>query len=166
MNKWFLVFMLLTSVLWGCEKSEAGYTDRGDHLPEKLNTAISNFVIDEYADIYDDKDQLFEVHKVYGTHEENGKMTVYLYSYMVGMKKGSEPSGHIVPAVIKLKKEAEGYTFISYKEPEDGTRYQSSLEKIFPDRYLESVREDTGNLDALMEEMEKKVELWVNEGQN
>ncbi|WP_090858163.1 hypothetical protein [Paraliobacillus sp. PM-2] len=91
---------------------------------------------------------------------------MYMWSYYCGFNKTTgteEQSGHSLPAVIKLKKEEERYAVIEYIEPQDGNGYQSSLKNMFPEKYLELVQQDNGNIEDLQKEMNKKVKKWLEE---
>jgi hypothetical protein len=48
-----------------------------------------------------------------------------------------------------------------YKEPRDGSLYQSSLKKMFPKKYVKSAEQDGGNIADLQKEMNQKVENWL-----
>ncbi|WP_121662198.1 hypothetical protein [Metabacillus litoralis] len=62
-----------------------------------------------------------------------------MWSFYAGFNKSTgieEQSGHSLPAVIQLSKKEENYSVIEYIEPQDGSLYQSSLEKMFPKKIL------------------------------
>ncbi|MNR33806.1 hypothetical protein D3C85_1515140 [compost metagenome] len=106
----------------------------------------------------------FEVHKIYGTSESNGILRVYMYSYFGGFTKSSglkSQTGHSLPARVELKKEETGYTVIAYTEPQDGNLYQSSLKRMFPEKYVSLAQRDTGHIEDLNKAMDAKVQQWL-----
>lgn len=166
-NKLMIVSLLLfTAILTGCSGSGINLMDGDIHISKEMNEVISNYIIQHYGSSYYDTEKQIEVHKIYGTSESNGVLSVYMWSYFCGFNKstGTEPqAGHSLPAVIQLKKDGDSYSVVKYKEPEDGSLYPSSLKKMFPKRYLKLVHRDTGNIGDLEKEMDKKVESWLKE---
>jgi len=133
-----------------------------------MNDTISNYIVEKYGAINSSTDKQFEVHKVYGTSESNSVIRVYMYSYFGGfnVSTGAEnQTGHSLPATIQLKKMDSGYEVIKYIEPKDGNEYSGSLKKMFPEKYVKMVQQDTGNIEDLEKEMTRKVELWLKESQ-
>jgi hypothetical protein len=129
-----------------------------------MNELISDYIIQTYADTYYGTEKQFEVHKVYGTSESNGVINVYMWSYYGGFNRatGTESqSGHSLPAVIQLSKRDDHYSVTDYKEPKDGSLYQSSLKKMFPKKYVKSAEQDSENIAGLKKEMDQKVENWL-----
>jgi len=162
------IFLLLfiTALLAGCNEDGIKLKDGDNHISIEMNEVISNYILQTYESSYPDTEKQFEVHKIYGTSESNGVLTVYMWSYYGGFNKSTgleNQAGHSLPSVIRLKKDEEHYSVIKYIEPEDGSLYQSSLKKMFPKKYLKLVHEDTGNIKDLDKEMKKKVESWLDE---
>jgi hypothetical protein len=160
----FINILLVTFFFIGCNTIEL--TDGDQHVTEEMHETISNYIVENYAKSYSDCDQFFEVHRIYGTSEENGKITVYMHSYMGGFNKptGTEnQAGHSLPATITLKKDPSGYTVTDYKEPKDGSLYKSSLKKMFPPKYVESELKNSGRIEDLEAEMDQKVRRWLGE---
>ncbi|WP_438317903.1 hypothetical protein [Sporosarcina sp. FA9] len=160
------IFLLLFCgiFLFACTDKEMKLKDGGTHLSKELNNKISNYIVQQYSTPSQNTDKQFEVHKVYGTSEENDVTTVYFWSYYGGFNKstGTEnQSGHSLPAVMQLKRESDQYTVVKYTEPEDGDLYQSSIKKMFPKKYLKRVYNDAGNSRNLEKEMEAKVKRWL-----
>ena len=58
-------------------------------------------------------------------------------------------------------KEGEAYSVIEYTEPEDGSWYLASLKKMFPEKYLKLVQQDSGKIEELQKEMDEKVKQWL-----
>lgn len=150
--------------LAGCSGSELNLQDGQKHITEELDEVISEYIIQKYSSSYYETEKQFEVHKVYGTNESNGVLSVYMWSYYGGFNKSTgiqNQSGHSLPAVIRLSKKEENYSVIEYLEPQDGSLYQSSLEKMFPEKYLKLAQQDTGKLDDLRKQMDDKVNKWL-----
>ncbi|WP_456270977.1 hypothetical protein [Bacillus sp. AK031] len=149
--------------LAGCIGSKVNLQDGDKHIPEEVDKVISDYIIQEYSSSYFDTEKQFEVHKVYGTNESDGILSVYMWSYYGGFNKSTgieNQAGHSLPAVIRLSKE-EDYSVIEYLEPEDGSGYLPSLRKMFPKKYLKMTHQDSGNIEDLQKEMDKKVKQWL-----
>lgn len=160
------VFLLLMAavIFTGCNGKELNLIDGDKQVTQQIDDTISQYIIQNYATSYYGTEKQFEVHKVYGTSETDGVLSVYMWSYYGGFNKASgiEPqSGHSLPAVIRLSQRDESYSVIEYIEPKDGSMYQSSLEKMFPEKYVKSALLDSGNIGGLQKEMEKKVKKWI-----
>lgn len=156
-------------LLAGCNAGELALKNGEAHVPEEMNEVISNYIVEKYQDMATSTDKQFEVHKVYGTSEENDVTHLYIWSYYAGfnISTGIEVQvGHSLPALIVLQKKESGYEVINYKEPEDGSEWIVSLEKMFPKKYVKKARQDAGNIGTLEREMDEKVEQWLgsNEG--
>ncbi|MDM5337430.1 hypothetical protein QUF84_09405 [Fictibacillus enclensis] len=120
----------------------------------------------KYENIFAPSEKQFEVHRIYGTSEEDGILTVYFHSFLGGFNKETgdkEQSGHSLPALIKMKKEPIGYKVVDYKEPEDGNLYKSSLEKMFPERYVKREDQQASEINDLQIQMNKKVHKWLKQ---
>jgi len=180
---WF-VMIAVVCILSACEKEENSgaanssgkvvssetqdtqHTHHENHFTEEMDEVISNYIVQKYSSVYYQTEKQFEVHEVYGTSESSGIITVYMYSYFGGFNKftGIEnQAGHSLPAVIRLKKKASGYVVTEYTEPKDGDLYQSSLQKMFPKKYLEMVQNKSGTIENLQKEMDSKVQQWLDE---
>jgi len=163
--KYFIPFFILVLILTACTNDGLELKDGDKHLTEEMHDVISDYIVQKYASAYYATERQFEVHKVYGTSEANGVLSVYMWSYFAGFNKstGTEgQSGHSLPAVIKLKKDGEDYKVIKYTEPKDGSMYASSLKKMFPKRYLKLAQQDAGHIKDLEKEMENKVKEWLD----
>lgn len=162
------IFFLLFGALFlaGCSGNHLNLQDGDKHITEEMDKVISVYIIKKYSSSYLDTEKQFEVHKVYGTSESAGVISVYMWSFYAGFNKSTgikEQSGHSLPAVIRLSYKEENYSVIEYIEPLDGSLYQSSLEKMFPEKYLKVAQKDSGNIDYLQKVMDKKVKQWVEE---
>ena len=158
--------LLLIILLAACNNDELTLKNGETHVPEQVNEVISDYIVEQYKDMFTPTDQQFEVHKVYGTSEENDVTHLYIWSYYAGFNIATgkeEQSGHSLPALIDLKETDSGYEVVNYTEPEDGSEWTASLEKIFPRRYVKKAHQDAGNVDALEKEMDKKVAAWLDE---
>jgi hypothetical protein len=167
----FFLSLLMVLLLVGCSenltKDTGTVLKEGDnHISKEMEEVISNYIIQKYSSVYLQTEKLFEVHKVYGTSELNSIISVYMYSYFGGFNKSTgleNQAGHSLPAVIRLQKKSTGYSVIEYTETKDGNQYHSSLEKMFPDRYLKMAQQDVGNIEDLQKEMDNKVKHWLEE---
>ncbi|MGF3104608.1 hypothetical protein [Rossellomorea sp. DUT-2] len=165
MKKVRVLLLLLAAVLFaGCNGKELNMIEGDKQITKQIDNAISQYIIQNYSTSYYGTEKQFEVHKVYGTSKTDGVLSVYMWSYYGGFNKATgieAQSGHSLPAVIRLSKEEETYSVIEYIEPKDGSMYQSSLEKMFPAKYVKSAQRDSGNIGGLQKEMEKKVNKWI-----
>ena len=161
-----ILFIILCNIviLAGCNTNEENLKDGDSNITKEMDQLISDYIVQKYSSVYLDTEKQFEVHKVYGSSESGGVINVYMWSYYGGFNRstGTEiQSGHSLPAVIKLKKEEDGYKVSEYTEPQDGSMYASSLKKMFPEKYLKLVQQDTGNMEDLQLEMDRKVKEWL-----
>ncbi|WP_050632176.1 hypothetical protein [Bacillus andreraoultii] len=157
-----LITIFIFVVLSGCSSD---VVDGDRHLSRNIHETMSNYIIEKYATSYPETDKQFEVHKVYGTSESDGILTVYMWSLFGGYNKETgleEQCGHSLPAVIRLKNDSGEYKVIDYKEPKDGSEYLASIKKLFPKKYIKYIHRDAGNVKELQKEMDKKVEKWLN----
>ncbi|WP_286230915.1 hypothetical protein [Neobacillus mesonae] len=165
-NKLNIILLFVAALLTGCIGNEIELKDGDKHITKTMDRVISDYIVQKYSSAYYHTEKQFEVHKVYGTSESNGVISVYMWSFFGGFNKSTgtqEQAGHSLPAVIHLKKDSGNYMVIKYSEPEDGSLYQSSLEKIFPKKYLKLVQQDAGNVKDLQKEMDKAVKQWLIE---
>lgn len=159
-----LLFLFGTVFLAGCNENEVNAIDGDKQITEEMDEVISDYIIQKYSTSYFDTEKQFEVHKVYGTNESSGVISVYIWSYYGGFNKSTgivAQSGHSLPAVIRLSNKEGNYSVIEYIEPQDGSLYQSSLEEMFPKKYLKFAQQDSGNIGNLKKEMDKKVKEWL-----
>lgn len=160
-----LIFLFII-LLAGCNAGELALKNGESHVPEEMDEAISNFIVEKYQDMSTSTDKQFEVHKVYGTSEENDLTHLYIWSYYAGFNISTGPEvqlGHSLPALIVLQKKEFSYEVINYIEPEDGSEWIVSLEKMFPKKYVKKAQQDAGNLGTLEREMDEKVAAWLDE---
>ncbi|GGB53009.1 hypothetical protein [Fictibacillus barbaricus] len=157
----FLVFIISS-----CHNSSEKLIDGKVQISEEIDNMISEYIIQNSSKAYANTDKKFEVHRIYGTSEKNGVISVYLHSYFGGFNKKSGNSmqgGHSLPALMKIKKDSSGYSVVDYQEPKDGDLYKPSLEKMFPERYSKMELQRTGNIKDLEKEMDEKVNRWLNQ---
>ena len=159
-----LLLLFGAFLLAGCSGNEVTLQDGDKNISEEMDEVISNYIIQKYLSSYYDTEKQFEVHKVYGTNESDGVISVFMWSYYGGFNKSTgieNQAGHSLPAVIRLRKKEENYSVIEYTEPQDGSLYQSSRKKMFPKKYLKLAQQDSGNIGDLQKEMDKKVKQWL-----
>lgn len=140
------------------------YSIQSTEIPDEMDVAITEFIIDHNQTRFGETEKQFEVHKIYGTEEKDGITHVYMYSLYNGYNRmtGAYPrSGGSYPVYLSLKKEENEYTIIEYKEPEDGYYYASSIKEMFPRKYANKAIRDSGNISGLEKEMTKQVEEWL-----
>ncbi|MFC7785445.1 hypothetical protein ACFQWC_13185 [Rossellomorea sp. GCM10028870] len=165
MKKVRVLLLLITAVLFaGGYGKVLSLIDGEKQITQQIDDAISQYIIQNYSTSYYGTEKQFEVHKIYGTSEKDGILSVYMWSYYGGFNKATgleAQSGHSLPAVIRLSIKDGTYSVIEYIEPKDGSMYQSSLEKTFPAKYVKTAQRDSGNIGELQKEMERKVEKWI-----
>ncbi|WP_342543578.1 hypothetical protein MHH33_08640 [Paenisporosarcina sp. FSL H8-0542] len=163
-NQWF--FLILSIFLVGCAPDVPEIKDGNSHVTEEMDEVISDYIVEKYKGIYYPSEKQFEVHRIYGTSEENGVINVNMWSYFSGFNKANgveSQSGHSLPALIQLKKTDSGYEVIKYIEPKEGNQYASSIKKMFPEKYAKIAVHDAETIESLEKEMSEKVEDWLNE---
>jgi hypothetical protein len=161
-----LLMILLSVFLISCSSDASPLTNGDAHVTEEMHETISNYLVTKNASMYAPTDQQFEVHRIYGTSEADGVTHVYLWSYYNGFNVSTgaeEQSGHSLPVLIHLKKNEDGYEVVKYQEPEDGSGWVTSLEKMFPKRYAQKAKRDAGNVGDLKKEMNERVRQWLDE---
>ena len=161
-----VLLIMAAILLTGCKKEKETLSDGDKQITEEMDTVISDYIIDKYSSSsYMQTEKQFEVHKVYGTSESDGVITVYMWSFFGGFNRSDgleEQTGHSLPAIIKLSKNEGGYEVTDYKEPQDGSLYSSSIKKLFPEKYIKQIHQDTGNIGDLQQEMDEKVKQWLD----
>ena len=108
---------------------------------ESIEKAVSKAILDDNEIKYYDfgTECATEGHIIYGTEFVDNKCKVYVltdYSQF-GFENGYfvEKSGGRVPAVMTFEKTTNGYNLLSIDYAEDGSRYQPSIEEMFPKKY-------------------------------
>ncbi|KPL58378.1 hypothetical protein [Rossellomorea vietnamensis] len=160
----FFILMMSALLLASCNGKDLNLTDGDKQVTQQIDDVISQYIVQKYATSYSGTEKQFEVHKVYGTSEKNGVLSVYMWSYYGGFNQATgleAQSGHSLPAVVRLSQKDETCSVIDYIEPQDGSMYLSSLEKMFPAAYVKSAQRDSGNIGGLEKEMDKKVQAWL-----
>ena len=138
--------------------------DANVNMTEEMHQFISDYIILQSQNQYEQTDAQFEVHKVYGTLQEGDKITVYLWSFYNRFNRetgNEEVSGASQPISITLEKNGDEYKVIDFIQPEDGSQFVESIQKMFPNRYVEEVFQQPINIDELKEEMQQKVNAWL-----
>ena len=81
-----ILFLLLGVIfLAGCNGDKMILKDGDKHITEEINEVISDYIIQKYSSSSLDIEKQFEVHKVYGSSETNGVLSVYMWSYYGGI---------------------------------------------------------------------------------
>ena len=167
MKKIYLALLcLFTLTVVGCNNTVANVTNGDQHITEEMHNVITDFIVERFRDSYSPTEQQFEVHKIYGTSEENGDLKVYMWSYYSGFNRATgvqSQAGHSLPAAITLKYDGGRYTVVGYEEPLDGSYWLSSLEEMFPKKYVKKAIRDSRNAGGLHGKMTEKVTQWLNE---
>ena len=108
---------------------------------ESIEKAVSKAILDDNEIKYYDfgTECATEGHIIYGTEFVDNKCKVYVltdYSQF-GFENGYfvGKSGGRVPAVMTFEKTTNGYNLLSIDYAEDGSRYQPSIEEMFPKKY-------------------------------
>lgn len=108
---------------------------------ENIEKAVAKAILDDNEIKYYDfgTECATEGHIIYGTEFVDNKCKVYVltdYSQF-GFENGYfvEKSGGRVPAVMTFEKTTNGYNLLSIDYAEDGSRYQPSIEEMFPKKY-------------------------------
>ncbi|SDM52001.1 bla regulator protein blaR1 [Fictibacillus solisalsi] len=162
-----IIFILFsTFVIGGCTNAPNHLLDGKEKISKEADQLISDYIIQKYENIYAPSKKQFEVHRIYGTNEKQGTITVYLHSYLGSFTKETgdeDQSGHSVPALIKIKKEGSVYKVVEYREPRDGDYYISSLEKMFPEKYVKKEEQPSDVINDLEIQMDKKVHKWLKQ---
>ncbi|MFC4619479.1 hypothetical protein ACFO4N_12225 [Camelliibacillus cellulosilyticus] len=139
-------------------------------IPSEMDKVISGYILDRNKDDYAETDKQFEAHKIYGTGKKSHDVIeVYMYSLYEGFNfqtKREVQSGGSLPVFMKLKKSGETYKVIDYKEPRDGAMFESSLKKMFPRQYVKRAIKDTGNVEDLQKQIDRKVSKWLRTTQH
>ncbi|WLR51766.1 hypothetical protein LC040_02355 [Bacillus tianshenii] len=159
MNKLYFFAMITVVILSGCQ-AENRFTN-------EMDKTISSYILEYNQSVYTSTDVQFEAHKVYGASEENGTISVYLYSLYQGFNretKAEAQSGHSMPLLIKLQKDGNSYQVIDYIEPMNGDYYKESINEMFPKKYARQALSETGNASKLKNEIKTKVEEWLKRG--
>lgn len=91
-----LLFIL--AFLSGCNGNGIELKDGNSHITKEMHEVISNYIIQHYSSSYGATEKQFEVHKIYGTSESNGVLSVYMCSYYGGFNKstGTENLGFLL----------------------------------------------------------------------
>lgn len=147
-------------------EDEAQFIDGDEQVTEQMHRVISDYIIAQHKEMgHQQTDIQFEVHKVYGTMQENDIITVYLWSFYNSFNRatGSEVvSGTSIPTtVISLRPSGESYEVVDYLIPKDGSESYSSIKEMFPEKYLDNTMQNTSNIEDLHSEMNEKVKQWL-----
>ena len=119
---------------------ESNSVSTADNMAE-IEKAVSKAILDDNKIKYYDfgTECATEGHIIYGTEIVDNKCKVYVltdYSQF-GFENGYfvEKGGGSVPAVMTFEKTTDGYKLLNIDYVEDGTRYQPSIEEMFPKKY-------------------------------
>ena len=157
---WGLLFILF---LVGC--GDDHLTNGDQHISEEMHAFISDYIIQENASNHSSTEKQFEVHKIYGTSEEDGVISVYVKSFSAGFNRATglqEQSGMVIPVLLRISEMDGTYTVTDYVETIDGSYWESSLKEMFPKKYYRKVLRNSGASD-LQKQMDQKVKKWLEE---
>jgi len=122
----------------------------------EIEKAVSQAILDDNKTKYYDfgTECATEGHIIYGTEIVDNKCKVYVLTdfSQFGFENGYfvEKGGGRIPAVMTFEKTTDGYNLLSIEYAEDGTRYQPSIERMFPKKYqyrvMFSTEKDSENL--------------------
>ena len=110
--------------------------------------------------------KLNKVHKIYGTSEEDGVISVYMKSFFAGFNRATgleEETGMVKPVVIRLSETEGTYSVVEYLETEDGGMWETSLNEMFPKKYYKKALKNSGHVRDLQKVMDRKVTQWLGE---
>lgn len=143
------ILFVLAAGLAGCSTAQTGNPVK---ITKEMEEAVSAGILDKTNSFTDTKSaREFEAHKIYGAGEKDGVISVYTYTQYEVYNKGEKvgATGYSTPVLVKLKKENGKYQTIEFKQPEDGSEYQPSIEKMFPKNYAQQALKDTGHIPEL-----------------
>jgi len=154
-----LVFVML---LCSCGANESAVSD--DSLIQKVATleeAVSAFLLEDNKDGYHPGECCGEGHLILGTEEKDGETVVYLLTmygeYGFANDKFIKVSGSgVIPAVMILEKNEEGYKGKSVRYPDDGAYYEKSIKEMFPSQYHEATLETAHTFYDELDSQEKQ----------
>ena len=123
-----------------CFMTNRGRPTDTDIDRDVLEQAVSNAILEHNRGHYHPGECVSEAHTILGAEELDGKVTVYCHvsysEYVFENGYFTQGSGGSNPAVIYFDKTPDGLTFDRIKEPEDGTHYSRSINRMFPKKYL------------------------------
>ncbi|MFY3790148.1 hypothetical protein ACOQFO_00240 [Ureibacillus sp. MALMAid1270] len=163
-----LDFGLEEGISQGTNENETQIITNGDsNLTEDMHQLISDYIIWHYQHNQDQQtDVQFEVHKVYGTSQEGDTIKVYMWSYYNSFNRATgneEVRGASLPVTLTLEKIGGDYKVTEIREAQDGSQYVDSIKTMFPEQYVEEALQQPNNMSGLIEEMQEKVNAWLNE---
>jgi len=159
---------LIGLIACGCIIAGTVYAASGsakdEKFPKKMDNAISKYLVQKFRNSNDSSEKGFEVHHVYGTETKDNFTTAYIKSEYGEFQKSNDDmlSGHVVPAVIKMKQTGSTYEVIDYEEAKDGEMYVDSIKAMFPKQYAKQILKNNSNSFDLNAQLMKKVHEWNN----
>ena len=138
--------VLSAALLAGCAGENAKDVEKPAKQANKgdLDSAVSAFLLEDNKDSYSAGECAGEGHLILGTEEKDGHTVAYLltmygqFDFENGMLVKCSGSG-VIPAVMTLSKKDGKYTGESIEYPEDGAGYETSIKKMFPEKYQSRV---------------------------
>lgn len=137
-----------------------------------LDNIISNYLIKfnnpSSEDIkYDNK--TFEVHKIYGTMQKDGKLYVYIYSivesYIMKQPYYENPTltnSSLYPALLIIENKNNEYVVSNYKQPMPDESSETFIKKVFPQKYASIAINDLKNNSDMKNTINNKVNIWAH----
>ena len=138
---WVLLIAIILSVAIAvCFMTNPKIKDISEDNP-KLNTAISQAILEMNKSKFKQGECVSEGHIVYGIEEYSSKIKVYLHENYTeyGFEDGyfMAQSGHTCPAVYIFNIDGDEYKFVKAEYPEDGEGYGDSIRMMFPEKYVQ-----------------------------
>lgn len=132
-----------------------------DSLDKAISLVIQNFLTPNPGEEF-----VAEGHVILDKEENDKEVKVYLiasanaYSFENDIFTSTSGYG-AMPIVMKFSKNGTNYNHISTKEPNDGSYYVDSIEKMFPKKLLKKALNPDEYIDKLTEQQEKQTKLYL-----
>lgn len=126
-----------------------------------LDEAVSAAILEYSQSVYGENEASGEGHLILETQEKDDEVIVYAltmygsYQFQDGNFVKNSGSGAI-PAVITLEENPDGSLWWKwYQTPEDGSRYQDSIEALFPESVWEACSKPDSQQLKMLKQQEK-----------
>ncbi|MGX4600311.1 DUF4825 domain-containing protein [Faecalimicrobium sp. JNUCC 81] len=132
-----------------------------DSLDKAISLAIQNFFTPNPGEEF-----VAEGHVILDKEENDKEVKVYLIAsanaYSFENEIFTSTSGYgAMPIVMKFSKNGTNYNHISTIEPQNGSYYVDSIEKMFPKKLLKKALNPDEYLNKLTEQQEKQTKLYL-----
>lgn len=155
----------------GTEQQESSINTPNQNLmvSKEIEDTISDYLVVKYKDLptslNKNSSKVFETHKIYSTEVKNNNIYVYLYAlverFEIADGKSQVASGVSMPMTLVLQESNSKYSVTDCKEAISGSDYADSIRRIFPSIYAEQAINDTGHVEELIKQINKKADEWV-----